>query len=907
MMFNEDYQSLVRGLSEVDFTGTSIPCKLILIGDSAFPVLVSPAGDVLIAASHYGKGRVVVMAHESYLNSPSLLGFMQNAVSWLKASAEAVIGVHSSLDLLTKTLQDSGCTVNKISGLTQGLGVMCIDGYDDSQAKDIISFLYEGGGLLIAAQAWYWSYSHKNENVLLDFPGNKIISVSGIYFHDTYGERGTFTVSPDIPHIPMFSDISFLLDLNILLKDVALLDISGSSTPSQLLLHGPLTFPVGLNDEKKCFLAAAIYGRGRIVVGAHETLFTKPELKTVILNSILWLGSGRKQKIGVNKAVEGFTELLMQEGFDSSTSSLEPGLSVYCCDSYSDSEAESIKRFVAEGGGLLIAGQSWYWSYKNPEKHVVCQYPGNKILNTFGISILGKSITKGAYKPADPAAVTNYYHFPRAFSELLKNLQDGVEIQPPLSSWLTNIREDVSNFMRLPASPLTYSIQQECVCLVKRCGIPNVSQDCPVKNNSKDALILSLAHDVCCFNQNSQSINNFPFKEKPSVTVEIDGTNPGEDAWRSTGLYLPPGKTAALVFPESVVGKHLQVQVGCQSDDLSSVESLCRAPVVVNQTSVHGEKVLISYVWGGLIYIIVPKNSHLGTISVMIYGAEPAPIYIKGKTSVSSWVENLRTLPAPWAELVTENIILTVPSSAIRSLDDPEELLTLWDTFMEAVAELAAIPKKFLRPERIVTDVQISAGWMHAGYPIMCHFASTPDLVDIQHIKKIGFWGPIHELGHNQQKWYWEFPSHTTEATCNLWSVYVHENVLKIPRNIAHGSLQPETRKSAIETYLKSEAKLENWSVWTALETYLQLQEGFGWEPFKRLFAEYQTMSGISNNNKDKMNLWAVKFSEAVNRNLVPFFKAWGWPIDDNTNTALSGLPEWEENPMIAHLKEIKA
>ncbi|CAH2273665.1 Hypothetical predicted protein [Pelobates cultripes] len=527
MMFNEDYQSLVRGLSEVDFTGTSIPCKLILIGDSAFPVLVSPAGDVLIAASHYGKGRVVVMAHESYLNSPNLLGFMQNAVSWLKPSAEAVIGVHTGLDLLTKTLQDSGCTVNKISGLTQGLGVMCMDGYDDSQAKDIISFLYEGGGLLIAAQAWYWSYSHKNENVLLDFPGNKIISVSGIYFRDVYGERGTFTVSPDIPHIPMFSDISFLLDLNILLKDIALLDIRGSSTPSELLLHGPLTFPVGLNDENKCFLAAAIYGRGRIVVGTHETLFTKPELKTVILNSILWLGSGRKQKIGVNKAVKGFTELLMQEGFDSSTSSLEPGLSVYCCDSYSDSEAERIKKFVAEGGGLLIAGQSWYWSYKNPEKNVVCQYPGNKILNTFGISILGKSIGNGAYKPTDPAAVTNYYHFPRAFSQLLKNLQDGVEIQPPLSSWLTNIREDASNFMRLPASPLTYSIQQECVCLVKRCGIPNVSKDCPVKNNSKDALILSLAHDVCCFNQNSQSINNFPFKEKPSVTVEIDGTNPG--------------------------------------------------------------------------------------------------------------------------------------------------------------------------------------------------------------------------------------------------------------------------------------------------------------------------------------------------------------------------------------------
>lgn len=70
----------------------------------------------------------------------------------------------------------------------------------------------------------------------------------------------------------------------------------------------------------------------------------------------------------------------------------------------------------------------------------------------------------------------------------------------------------------------------------------------------------------------------------------------------------------------------------------------------------------------------------------------------------------MRTSQIPWAELITENIILTVPSDAIRSLQDPEALLSQWDAIMNAIAELAAIPKKFLRPERIVADVQISAG-----------------------------------------------------------------------------------------------------------------------------------------------------------------------------------------------------
>ena len=71
---------------------------------------------------------------------------------------------------------------------------------------------------------------------------------------------------------------------------------------------------------------------------------------------------------------------------------------------------------------------------------------------------------------------------------------------------------------------------------------------------------------------------------------------------------------------------------------------------------------------------------------------------------------------------------------------------------------------------------------MHAGYPIMSHKGSARELVEADCIRKNGLWGPIHELGHNQQRGCWEFPSHTTEATCNLWSVYVHEEVLGINR-----------------------------------------------------------------------------------------------------------------------------
>lgn len=81
-----------------------------------------------------------------------------------------------------------------------------------------------------------------------------------------------------------------------------------------------------------------------------------------------------------------------------------------------------------------------------------------------------------------------------------------------------------------------------------------------------------------------------------------------------------------------------------------------------------------------------------------------------------------------------------------------------------------------------------------------------------------------------------------------------------------------------------------------------QLQEAFGWEPFTRLFAEYQTFSGIPKDNASKMNLWVKKFSERVRKNLVPFFKAWGWPVQKEVADSLARLPQWQEDPMRARV-----
>jgi hypothetical protein len=118
-------------------------------------------------------------------------------------------------------------------------------------------------------------------------------------------------------------------------------------------------------------------------------------------------------------------------------------------------------------------------------------------------------------------------------------------------------------------------------------------------------------------------------------------------------------------------------------------------------------------------------------------------------------------------------VILHVQASAVKDLADPKALLEWWDKAMALEDDLIALRR--LAPERVVPDRQISAGFMHSGYPFMCWIdPSQKDSVDLAKLTKEGHWGFFHELGHNHQCSAWTFMGQT-EVTCNLFSLYVME------------------------------------------------------------------------------------------------------------------------------------
>uniref|UniRef100_A0AAV2J3E1 Peptidase M60 domain-containing protein n=1 Tax=Knipowitschia caucasica TaxID=637954 RepID=A0AAV2J3E1_KNICA len=674
-----------------------------------------------------------------------------------------------------------------------------------------------GGGVLIAGQAWSWAEGRPKDYPLLHFPGNKVAGVAGVYFSKHRGDAECIPVHPTIPASWMSVVIGkdFEDDLEFLLHGVSEFDLMNGVVASEILIHGALAFPIGTTPDGRAFLAGAYYGQGRVVVISHEGLMKRETLAPFFTNALHWLDEGRQGVVGVVPDLHQAFNVFKTFDLKCEKTKFREDLSVYVCTAYKEDQVEEIQEFVAEGGGLLIGGHAWHWAQCHKDKKSMTDFAGNKILNKMGMTLLETYITDGAYKPPVPSqAISDTYHFRHVLHKFAGHVTQGEELAAHEEEWLKKLSGDCTKYLNLDAGNNNFNqIMSTFTEIIKKAGLPKVCESCPVKT-ARDKFLLNIGTELYKKHQNPEELLPFLIKDNPllpviynhKISVDTDTRAASEqrsgEEWVSTGLYLAPGMKTYLSVPANVIDKGLKVQVGCQIDSLKNAKELKRAPCVCERFPVTSEMLLVHNLWGGLIYFIVPPKTKVAFTAVAQM-AVPAPYYKSGETSLSDW-SLLAKAPSPWAELEFENIILTVPSEVIRNLERPDELAELWDKMLRAVADLAAIPPKFKRKERFVCEVQISHGWMHAGYPIMAHKASAQQM----------------------------------------------------------------------------------------------LKEKFGWDAHKKVFAAYHNMSGFPKNRDGKMNLYAVTFSEIVGMDLSGFFKAWGWPIEGDTEKKLSYLPAWTDHPM---------
>lgn len=565
----------------------------------------------------------------------------------------------------------------------------------------------------------------------------------------------------------------------------------------------------------------------------------------------------------------------------------------------SDEEILGIRNWMESGKGLLTCGVGWGWKQLNPGSNLATQHPANRLLIPHGMAVGNLTVApeqkgfypcptnlspwlhaghglKGALAIAGGSAGIPRPELPLASANLLSTLNALPPDEPtfalPIRSFASASSKPAHPVAEKPIRP--FQLIERIHCILEG----NAYRDHP--------LAPSPAHPAA---------QDFPGTVPPSAAVQIQSRSISLEStgWLSTGLYAPPGATIQMRAGNAPI-QGLKIRIGAHQDRLWHKDDWQRFPEISWNRPWNGTPETICNPFGGAIYVENAESRPGLLLELVIDGAVEAPWFRLGTTSLKEWNQVQKNHPAPWAELQGKRVILSLPSEVVRDMENPEELMRIWDRILDLDAELAGIPRERIRPERVVCDRQISAGYMHAGYPIMTWMDQIRNFASSAEILK-GNWGIFHEFGHNHQQPAWTFDG-TGEVTCNLFTLYVMEKLCGIPP-----TEHPRTNAEAIRAqWLKHYGKGPDWNVWKsqpflALAMYAQLQAEFGWEPFQKIFKEYRELpdQGRNMSQQERMDQWCVRFGKETGRNLAPFFQAWGMPLSPSAIQAHHGLPTW--------------
>lgn len=713
-------------------------------------------------------------------------------------------------------------------------------------------------------------------------------------------------------------DVDFLLD--------GVDEIAAPGVPGPLSVFGERAFAVvaaGPDNALQPVVAAGPMGAGRVVafghtgyLGSNKTHETGNTGRLTV-NAVRWAAgqndhAAASPRIGVYKQ-PGTLDYLKTQKLNAAALEGPQWLDklqfcdVLCINPSSISSHQQIaqiERFATDGGGLIVAGLGWGWLQLNPGKNLVDHHQGNRLLRTAGIAWADGTLNRTCeigYTAGDaPPALTNAAGAVDALVAHSQGRHKLGDADVRQAVWVACQAARILPHDDKLLMPALADIERKH----SETAVPRPKRPLSMKQ-PLERLLLTL-HMQRLDNTTPEAITSHPAAEAfpgsvpdgaPRVVreVQIDTSVPN---WHGTGLYAAPGELITVELPASATKAGLGVRIGAHSDRLWGKDTWRRCPDICRRFSLEVPRTRAANAFGGLVYIDVPKNATLGTISARISGAVEAPYFQLGITTPDQWRSSIRLRPAPWSELATDKVVLTLPSEAIRYLDDPQELMQFWNRVLDRCAELAAIPLERRRPERYVADTQISAGYMHSGYPIMVQMDMPRVMVDKARLTAQahgGVWGLFHEMGHNHQSGDWTFGG-AGEVTVNLFTLYVLEKACGIPIRESRAVLG-EGRSARLAKYRAGGANFDEWKgdPFLALIMYVELQEAFGWDAFKRVFAEYRDIARNKRPKTDdeKRDQWLVRFSRTTGRNLGPFFESWGVPTSEAARASVADLPEW--------------
>lgn len=705
-----------------------------------------------------------------------------------------------------------------------------------------------------------------------------------------------------------------------LVDGVAAIDCNGLPGPFVCLADNAFGVVAGRNYDgtRHPICAAAFAGEGRVIAFGHPGFIFSDtfqfDTKRLLQNAFSWLAKDAEAPtVGVVKSdaiakmvrtlgLEAEVVQTLDEAFRHQVVALYP-------DTVPIADYPKVHDYVRRGGGLMTAALAWGWksvAKARGQTSIALHYDAEKLLAPLGL--VAGDLGTNRTGPGGKGYATDVT-FP--YGTTLPEAMEALERDPRLAD--SSIRRQVSKTLLQAAAVHPPDDSPAYARLQALAGDSSLQRAPSVDNPLREEDVL--ARIAILLSQTAWQAAperlwpaapaasvypGLPNAKAPRHADEARTFDLAVPRWHSTGLFLGAGEPLTVVIPEEAAALGLAVRVGTTADDVTPAGTWKRAPLVTVSISLAKARTTFSTPFGGLVYLVVPEGLS-GMLEARFSGCVASPRFRLGADTNAAWTEAVRSAAAPQAEIEGRHAILTMDARTAGLVEDPEGLAKFWDDAVACDAALAGFSVPRSSPERICSDVQLSGGLLHDGYPIM-HYRSESgldDVTDLARIRKGHCWGPLHELGHNHQNRDWTFDG-AGEVTVNLFTLRCLETLLGIDARDAYpGHTDLASCRRRVRRWVDGGRTFEGWKSdpFLALETFTRIKEVFGWDLFLRLFREYRppVVGTLPKNDQERIDQWAMRLSRLAEKDFAAYFRAWSWPVSDAAADECAKFPRPED------------
>ncbi|BCX49009.1 peptidase M11 [Haloferula helveola] len=675
-------------------------------------------------------------------------------------------------------------------------------------------------------------------------------------------------------------------------------ELANPTQPGHMSAWGPTAASISNyagQDETRPMVAAATLGAGRVVVlPDHQWLNmdnygATVDTGTFYENAITWAAGTTDKNIAIVTVNSSAATWLAGQGYTNVTTSSTANLptALASADLFTGwlgngagaSVTTAVADFLRGGGAGLLCdyspGYSWWWGKDKWD------IPGTIALRDAGITFVGNDyVGSGPFTinraddvmPID--TIVEVLENPGAHTQNEKDLAVGTMLR-----LVDALHEDDSTLARLTvafdgavagitpteANPVTDSFER--ALLEIECGL--LAKLDPSEMTAHRA---ALPVDA-----GAPRVNGAVF----GVTSPPAGHS---QKTIYTPFYAAPGELVTIDFPAALSSINLDVRVS----HLRNGDGQSSMPVMPDQMinfDVAAAQVQVANPHGGLIQIIVPGSvTWTGTENITVTGAVEAPYFMLGTTTDAEWTAGIRDRGTPFGVLDSPEASLIIDADLwLRTLDDPEAVISEWDFFCGKVREFYAYDAGRQLP---VHHDYYPAGGV-STYPQS--YGRTSNLVDSLNLQSSAYALTLHEYGHicdSGNIIFYEFG----ETSPNMGGKWMQETARKY-------AWKQELTVGRINNYLT----LQTDDLWNHFNHYAVDVKG---TPFDLLSAEFgpavikdsvaaiTAASGLST-SQDKIDEWARELSNRTGFDMSDFFAAWQIPVSAAAETELAAFTAW--------------